>query len=271
MDEKSFPLVRSLFGFGNQYKWPVAALALIGGALSWFFRYKMFQFWRVFLLMVLCTLFLYGFLALYFFRSSVYTMLTLPLIMTVAGVTLTVLFQNLASGVKSLKVVLLWAPVALPLIFLFPMLLDNGILKGEEPFKPPVVMKAFKAADGLLEEDAVLLGGANPLLGQYLYAQSSKRKYLYLSQEPGPFFDRFIYRELGTEEITQDAVAGYVEKLLSEGIPVYLLRLPAYFPQNASFLQHTFKLLKKRFRMEPLEMRTLLRIEGKKSEDKHFD
>jgi 4-amino-4-deoxy-L-arabinose transferase-like glycosyltransferase len=234
MDERPYQLLRSLTGFGLLYSWPVAALAIPGCAAAFALRRKKPAFWCMCLFTVLSTLFLYVFLALYFFRSPIYTMLTLPLIAAVAS-SAAVLFIRTFQNPAWLK------------------LLEQQV---------PPEMNAFREAAALIEPDAVVLGAANPLVGEYMLVRDTARKYVFLNRRQGEQFRRLILNELGSSSVNMPIIERYVIKRLQEGASIYLLIFP-FEGKEAALLQETYTFINKRFKLEETKMSGLRRIRNR--------
>ena len=107
-----------------------------------------------------------------------------------------------------------------------PTLAESYLFAEEWRQKVPPEMTSFQELDALLEQDAVLLGAANPLVGEYLFRRDTGRRYLYLNQRRGEQFTRVMLNELGASTVTMPLIERYVRKRLEEGQRVYLLIFP---------------------------------------------
>lgn len=245
LDLSAWPLLGSAFGFGMLYTWPVALLGLAGSAFILLRRKTQSTLWRQFVFMMTSTLFLYAFLAIYFFRSPVYTMLTTPMIFCFAACA-----GVLMAGKR-------WTPILLlgGVIQLYPVL-------HEAPNEPPKDVIALKAAHELLEDNAVVLSGVNPVQVEYLLARHTQRRCLFLTKRQEAQFQAMFRKELGADALSLKRVEEYVRRHLLAKVPVYfLLIIPD--PVDQQCLAEVYQHLNKRFKMNPTPRKEILRIELK--------
>lgn len=256
-------LVRCLFGLGMIYSWPTFLFIAAGSVTAWILRKSRPGLWMMFLLAAPTTLFLYLFLAVYFFRSPLYTMLTIPMIMVLAGGGLCLILQKLTQKIRPKGGASVWMPVILALLYLSPSLWESYFLGHDENQNPAKAMTAFKMADTLLEEDAILLGMANPLVAQYVFVRETHRRYFFLTRRESEQFRRLVRQVMGTDDIDPQAVVDYVAERLEEGRNVYFLEFP-FQPSDAGFGEKCYKLLRKRFKLKQTAHPGIRRINVKK-------
>jgi hypothetical protein len=123
----------------------------------------------------------------------------------------------------------------------------------------PAAVEAFQEADALLEQDAVLLGAANPVVAEYLFRRETPRKYLLLNRRREEQFKRLVRNEMDEWPLTMPLIEAYVKQNLEKGLNVYLLIFPFEATEGA-LLDETFKFLKKRFILEDTRYPCILRI-----------
>ena len=271
MDEGKYQLLRSVAGFGLLYSWPVALSALIGLVSAWFTRLKNPDFWRVSFLAALSTLVLYMFLALYFFRSPIYTMLTLPLIMVVAGAGAVKVFDGLRLCLQGLSarlnappfkgMSLKWLAVFFALIYLLPSFGEAWIFNTQGRVEDAKDVHTFKEADMLMERHAVLLGAANPLLADYIFVRrDTDRKYCFLSTHQGERFKQRVAEELGSLAVSLDGISLYIVKRFQQKRPVYFTVLMPAQPRDIALIKQLFEFFQKRFTLEKTRAWNIYRV-----------
>ena len=291
LDEAPWQLVRSVFGFGLLYAWPVALLVLVAAIPAWRFRKARPELWRTYLAMLSNTALMYVFLGLYFFRSPIYSMLTLPLIMPCAAAGLVALVlpggmrgtgtnttstgdeihgegEGFGDGDKPkgasvirtrLGLATAWGACLITAGCLVPGVLDSALLD-PEGVKPTWEAKFFSGADETLEPDAVLVGSANPVLVEYFLLRGTERRYLYVSGRAEKQFRRLISHELKNDRIVPAEVEAYVKEHLAAGRNVYFCSLLPSNPGDTALFMRIFKFLRKRFVNEVAGQKDLLRF-----------
>ncbi|MFH2001183.1 MAG: hypothetical protein ABIK28_15990, partial [Planctomycetota bacterium] len=220
--------------------------------------------WRHFLMMFTTTAFLYAFLAFYFFRSPYYVLLTTPLIVTfAAGAAMLMaghLQHRLGIRLPWFQGFLLVAAAAQ----LFPCLGEARLFHKEGDDKMRV-KETLTVVGHIIENNAVVVSGGNPVAAEYIMIRHTQRKFLYLTQRQDPPLKRMFLRELGEESITPEGVERYVRRHLEAGTPVYCLL--GYPDEDSDYplLNEVFSRLKNAFDVGQTEHDLLKRLtlEGK--------
>ena len=219
---REFFLVRCLLGLGPIYPLPVALLWIAGIVFAW--RRGGDGLSRLSKLTLTLNLTLFAILGLYVFRSAVYAMLGVPLVVVMAGVGAT--FWCSARRIGALPAWVL--PVGLAALSTLPAVGRSHVFGDGDgaPAQPGQV--AIEAADQLLEDDAVLVGFCDLILADHLFVGGTQRRYLYVKRKDLlPRVIASVRRELGGADFSPAAVGDYVERKLSEGRRVYfMLPLP---------------------------------------------
>lgn len=258
-DENPWPLVRSLFGFGMLYKWPIALATILGGFFAWRNRGLYPGLWRLFLMILTLTVFLYGFLALYFYRSPFYILLTTPLIVTFAAGALMLMANHLQRR-KAFRLPWLHALLLVGAAAQLVPCLDESHLFGKGPERKPQMVDQLEKFDDRIEENAVVLSGMNPAAVDYVLIRHTERKHLFICfREDIPMKEMYM-RLLGEEAVTPENAEKYVRKHLEAGIPVYCLLGVPDETENYPLMRDVFTHLRRVFKVLPTADRDLKRF-----------
>lgn len=217
---REFFLVRCLLGLGPIYPWPIALLWIAGIAAAWKRRDRELALSRTSLLALFLNATLFVILGMYVFRSAIYAMLGLPLIMVMAAVGATILFRGRRAGAVPLWIV----PLALAALSTLPAVQRSHLLGagGDTPIQRG--QSVVEAADRTLEDNAVLLGFCDPILADHVFVRETERRYLYLKRKDIlPRIVAHVRAEMGGDELAAEAVGDYVASHLIDGRPLYFL------------------------------------------------
>jgi len=247
IDQDPWPILRASLGFGHLHPWPMALAALLGAVYAWTCRGEWRRPWILTLMTVTVMVLEGAFLSLYFFRTPLYLTLYLPPLVILAGALPTrFLHRVLAHRGRALS----WVP-ALPLLlalaYLVPELSQAPVLKEDDGGKGTERVRVFRALDAALEENAVLVGATNPVLGQYVFASRGRRIFYFLDDLVGGL-QGMPPKDRETGEVLEE-MDGFITRMQGESRPVYILTLPPTDPSETWICQEIYQFLQDRFQL----------------------
>jgi len=276
-------LLRSAFGLGEIYPFPVALAALAGGVFAWRLRAIKPCLWRLSIATALLILLLYAFLSLYFFRTPLYTIITTPFVVIMASSAVVIISRWLEVRYSIDRPWISIVVLAAVLIWQYPGVKNAALLQKDQK-EAPNYLTLMEDASKKIEKDAIVMGNLDPVLAEYIIVHNTKRRYLYLSRLPYAIFKRIITKELGVYpkmfkelslSIAKHKKAGqpiefpdhekYIEKYKKAGRPIYISSiLNTPHPVDRQLVAEVGKFLRKTYHIEMTEVSEFLRIGDRK-------
>jgi len=258
IDKNPWPILRATFGLGRLHPWPVAVAALAGAICTWYGRRELRLPWVLTLLTIIMMVSEGAFLSLYFYRSPLYLTLYLPLLVVLAGAVPTWFLQRIQArsgrGVPWLPVL----PLLLALAYVAPELPEAPVMQEADGNMDMEVIRLFRTAEAALEENAVLVGAANPVLGQYVFASRDQRVYYFMSDLMGGL-QRMPLKDDEARKVLEE-IDNYIMRMQGENRPVYILTLPPEEPNKVQICLDAYRFLKKRYKLIPSQVPGIMRI-----------
>jgi len=262
MDQNPWPILRATLGLGRLHPWPIAVAALFGAACAWSGRRASRGPWALTILTVVLMTVQGSFLSLYFYRSPLYLTLYLPLLVVLAGAMPTGFLQRIQARHRWNVPWLPTLPLLLALAYVAPELPEAPLLQEADENANTKGVHVFRSARATLEENAVLIGAASPLVGQYVFASRGQRVYHFLGDLLGGLRRRPL-KDHEAREILEE-VARFITRMQGAGRPVYILVLPPEDPEKIQICRDAYLFLRDRFRLVPSPLSSIVRVSGRR-------
>jgi hypothetical protein len=208
-------------------------LAGIGVAMAFVARRRDPAAWRFALLALVSFVTTGLLLAFYFFRSPLYPIVNFPFVAILAAVAMHRMLEGLAPRRVAPRLV----PLVLALAAAVPTLYED---RSSFPQTPQLIdADLLRRAAAFVEDDALLIGGVNPFLVEFLVNRGTAREFQLLTASGSRWLLRIATLGLGSEpggDGLEAAVLRRLEAEIAAGRPCYVTLLPAAVPRDGGMV-----------------------------------